>query len=396
MDLSNVRILDFTRLLPGPFATQLLADLGADVIKVEDPARGDYARNLPPLSERGIGATFETVNRGKRSLAIDLKSDAGQETLADVLEAVDVVFEGFRPGVAERLGIDPETVREVEPDIIYCSLTGYGRTGPLSQMVGHDLNYVGHAGLLDMTREGPDGDPQIPGYPIADMAGGLFCAFAVMAGLLSRELGGGGATIDVGMSEVVTAFAQQLVPSVLAGEEPRPGATRLTGRLPWYDVYEAKDGEFLTVAALEPQFWEAFCEAVGREDLIEYHGTTDPAELEALRGELSELFASKPRDRWLAILQDVDSATGPVLTLEDWLDHPQSRVRELVVGEEASDGARAPRIGFPGLVDGVRPTEEGSLPALGEDSRAVLRELGIRPERIDELVAAGVVADSPD
>ena len=328
MRLDGVRVLDLTRLLPGPYATQLLADLGADVVKVEDTGAGDYARHMPPTTERGVGAVFDAVNRGKRSVAVDLKDDDGREAFLELAAEADVVVESFRPGVVDRLGVGYDAVRERNPDVVYVSLTGYGQAGPLSDRAGHDLNYVGRAGLLDMTRESPETRPVPLGYQVADLSGGLFAAFAATSALLSRELGtndadgadgeGRGEYVDVSMTDVVLSFSHTVAPDAMAASGtddpgPRPGETGLTGGYPWYDVYETADG-YVTLAALEPQFWTAFCDAVGREDLAGYHMTEDPAERAALREELEALFAERTRDEWVQTFADVDACVDGVYT----------------------------------------------------------------------------------
>ncbi|QCC58546.1 CoA transferase [Natrinema thermotolerans] len=384
MQLDSVRILDLSRLLPGPYATQLLADAGADVIKVEDTDAGDYARYTPPTTERDVGALFDSVNRGKRSVALDLKSGGGREAFYDLVAEADVVFEQFRPGVADRLEIDYETLVEYNEELVYCSLSGYGGTGPYAQRAGHDLNYVGVAGLLDMTREDEEMAPQLPGYQIGDLGGGLFAAFSIVGGLLSRELGNGGEYVDVAMTDVVASFSQAISHEALTGDNPRPGETALTGRFPWYDVYETADGRYLTLAALEPKFWTAFCEEVGREDLTDLHGTDDPAELEAVREELETLFATRTRDDWLDELSD-ETMTGPVCTPAEALEHPQLEARGLV---ERPDDA-PPRVGFPALGSNAPEGRDESVPGHGEhtdellaaagydaDERAALRDRG--------------------
>ena len=400
MDLSELRILDLTRLLPGPYATQLLADLGAEVIKIEDPNLGDYARDLPPFTEAGVGAVYDAVNRGKRSVAIDLKTEEGREVCLELLDDADVIFEGFRPGVAARLGVDHESVREQQPDIIYCSLSGFGQTGPMADTVGHDLTYEGLSGILDLTRDDENARPQIPGFPMADMAGGLFAAFSILGALLSREWGsgsgerpGGGEYLDISLSEVLASFGQVHVPQALGDDPPRPGETEFTGGFPWYEVYETADGGYVTLAALEPQFWRAFCEAVGRDDLIGLHGTEDEAELDALRIELEELFAGRSRDEWLEHLEGVEATVGPVLAYDEMLDHPQFEARGFLLGGEGGKQG-APRVGFPALVNGSRPTVSGHSPQLGEHTVEVLSARGFEEERIDELAADGVLGVS--
>lgn len=371
MRLDSVRILDLSRLLPGPYATQLLADAGADVVKVEDTDAGDYARHTPPTTDRGVGALFDSVNRGKRSVALDLKSGAGREAFYDLVAEADVVFEQFRPGVAERLEIGYETLVEYNEDLLYCSLSGFGQSGPYAERAGHDLNYVGLAGLLDMTREDEAMAPQIPGYQIGDLGGGLFAAFSIVGGLLSRELGNGGEYIDVAMTDVVASFSQAVSHEALTGGDPRPGETALTGRYPWYDVYETADGRYVTLAALEPKFWVAFCEEVGREDLVDLHGTDDPAELEAVGEELEALFAARTREAWLDELSD-ETMIGPVCTPAEALEHPQLEARGVV--ERPADAP--PRVGFPAVGSNVPESPDESVPGHGEHTDELLASVG--------------------
>lgn len=387
MQLDSVRVLDLTRLLPGPYATQLLADAGAEVIKVEDTGAGDYARTLPPYTDAGIGAVFDAVNRGKQSVAIDLKTDAGQAALAELVSDADVLIESFRPGVSNRLGVDYETVREYNDDIVYCSLTGYGQTGPHSDRVGHDLNYIGRAGLLDLTREDESSRPQMPGYQIADLAGGLFAAFSILGGLLSREFGHGGEYIDVAMTDVVLSFSQAIVPTVFDGENPRPGESHLTGGLPWYDIYETADGRYVTFAALEGQFFQAFCEAIDREELVGKHGTVDDATREALREELTEIFQSRTQEEWVETLAGVEASVDPVQTLAEAVGSEQVAARELVWDEGR------PRIGFPALGSAAPTDSAGPVPGQGEHTAAVLGAHGYSDAEIEQLASDGVILD---
>ncbi|WP_339102563.1 CaiB/BaiF CoA-transferase family protein [Haloterrigena salinisoli] len=396
MRLDGIRVLDCSRLLPGPYATQLLADSGAEVVKVEDTDAGDYARAMAPRTADGVGAIFEMVNRGKRSVAIDLKTDDGLAAFYRLVEDADVVLEGFRPGVVDRLEIDYETLTEYNDDLIYCSLTGYGQDGPWADRAGHDLNYVALAGLLDMTRESPDEKPRPPGYPIGDMAGGLFAAFAVVEALLARELGNaGGEYVDVAMADVVASFAQPVAYQAATADpaEPRPGETPLTGAYPWYDCYETADGTWVTLAALEPQFWRAFCEAVDRDDLIDEHGARDPAVRAALEAELRDLFRERSRDEWETVLEGVDAAFAGVYSPAEMIDHPQFRARNLV---ERPDGA-PPRIGFPARFgDEAGETTEATdlderVPEQGEHTRRYLADAGYDAEEIDALYDAEAV-----
>jgi len=397
MRLDDVRVVDLTTLLPGPYGTQLLADLGADVVKVEPVDSGDNARYTPPLTDDGHGALFDAVNRGKRSVALDLKDERGREALYALVATADAFVEQFRPGVVDRLGADYDTLREHNPDLVYCSLSGYGQSGPTSGKAAHDLNYIGLAGLLDMTRESESEKPQMPGYPIADMAGGVFAAFSVVCALLSRELGGGtdgsdrgdtggGEYIDCSLTDPVLSFSQSVAPLALSGEDPRPGETALTGGYPWYDVYECADGRYVTIAALEPRFWRGFCEAADREDLLEYHMTDDEAEREALREELEALFAERTRDEWVEAVGDADATVDGVYTPAEAFEHPQVEAMAIVEETEWSP----PRVGYPARGKGVPDEPLEGVPGHGEHTAELLREAGLSERDVDGLVEAGV------
>jgi crotonobetainyl-CoA:carnitine CoA-transferase CaiB-like acyl-CoA transferase len=376
-------------LLPGPYATQLLADAGADVVKVEDTGAGDYARHMPPVTDDGVGAVFDAVNRGKRSVAIDLKDDDGRAAFHDLVADADVVIESFRPGVTDRLGVDYGTLTDHRPDLVYCSLTGYGQAGPYADRAGHDLNYVGLAGLLDMTREGEGETPRVPGYQIADMAGGLLAAFSICSALLSRELGTtDGEYLDVALTDAVVSFSQAIAPDALAGDEPRPGETPLTGQYPWYDVYETKDGRYVTLGALEPQFWTAFCEAVDRPDLADAHMTGDAAEREALREELTDIFRSRTREEWADAMADVDAAVDAVYTPAETFEHPQVEARGYV--ERPADAA--PRVGLPVCGSEISRGDVGAAPGHGEHTDAVLAAAGLEDAEIQRLRDAGAIS----
>jgi crotonobetainyl-CoA:carnitine CoA-transferase CaiB-like acyl-CoA transferase len=388
MRLDGVRVLDLTRLLPGPYATQLLADSGADVVKIEDTGAGDYARHMPPATEAGVGAVFDAVNRGKQSVALDLKSEGGREAFYALVEDADVVVESFRPGVTERLGVDYETLTDYRQDLVYCSLTGYGQEGPHADIAGHDLNYIGLAGLLDMTREDDEEKPRMPGYQIADMAGGLLAAYSVCSALLSRELGNtGGEYLDVALTDAVVSFSQALAPQALAGDDPRPGETPLTGEYPWYDIYEAADGNYVTLGALEPQFWSAFCEAVDRPELIGKHMTDDPAERQAVREELEAIFAERTRDEWAEAMADVDAAVDGVYSPAETFEHPQIEARGYV--ERPDDGT--PRVGFPLCGSDIEHSPTVDVPGHGEHTGALLEAAGLSETDIERLREEGAI-----
>ncbi|MGH2517898.1 MAG: CaiB/BaiF CoA transferase family protein, partial [Ktedonobacterales bacterium] len=322
LPLDGLRVLDLTRLLPGGYTTQMLADLGADVLKIEEPGAGDYARALPPLLH-GVGESFLATNRNKRSAAINLKHARGREALLRLAEGADVLIESFRPGVMVRLGLAHETLRERNPRLIVCAISGYGQEGPYSQRVGHDLNYIGYAGLLaHLTRPGQP--PTLPGTQFADIAGGaLMAVVGILAALAGRASTGRGRVVDVSMTEGTLALLPWLASNALNGAgEPAPGTGWLSGALPGYNVYECADGKYVTLAALEPKFWAEFCRRVDRADLIERQYPRDDADRQEIYGALAAIFRTKTRDEWVAEFGDADICFGPVNTLEEALADP--------------------------------------------------------------------------
>lgn len=385
MYLNEVTVLDFTHLLPGPFATQVLADLGATVIKVEPPG-GEGARQLD-LGDGQPGALFKLVNRGKQSVALNLKAEGSEEAVSRLFAEADAVLEQFRPGVAEELGIGYETATAHTSELVYCSLTGYGQTGPYRDRPGHDLNYVGLSGLLEMTRSDGEEPPVIPGVPVADMAGGLYAALTILSGLLSRELGTQSSTyIDVSMTDVGLSLSQALAASALFDGEVRPGQTLLTGKYPCYGVYESADGNYVTVAAIEPQFWGTLCTELDRPALVDAHLSDDPAVRQAVRETLSEVFRSRTAEEWEERLGDTEAMFAPVKRFEEALQDPQIRAREMVQTD-----VEPPRLGFPAKADGIdAPTTPP--PSAGEHTEPVLRLLGFGEQQLEELRDSNVIS----
>lgn len=382
MQLDGIRVLDLTQLLPGPYGTQLLADMGAEVVKIEPPDDGDYAR-LMAEQPGWPGHLFEAVNNGKKSVTLDLQADSGKEAFYDLVASADVVIEQFRPGVVERLGIDYDTLVEHNAEIVYCSLSGYGQEGPYKERVGHDINYVGFAGMIDFTRSSPDEPPSVPGYPVADMSGGLFAAMSVVSALLARELGNaGGNYIDLSMTDTVLSYAQVEAVMATEGLDPRPGETTQTGMYPCYDIYETADGRYITLAAAEPKFWRSFCEAIDRPDLIEHHMSQDEEIRERVREELVDVFSEHTWNEWEEQLGDADDMMfGLVKTPAEALEDPQIRERGLL--RETTDGHT--RLGYPAKAERGLDTGETSLPDLGEHTETVLQDSGFDFDRIEEL-----------
>jgi crotonobetainyl-CoA:carnitine CoA-transferase CaiB-like acyl-CoA transferase len=380
--LDGITILDLTRLLPGGYCTLLLSDLGADVIKVEEPGRGDYIRWSPPLID-GESAAHRALNRGKRSISLNLKSAEGVGLLKKLSARADVVVESFRPGVMDRLGAGFESLRRENPGLVYCAITGYGQDGPYRDMVGHDINYIGYGGVLSMTghREGP---PVLPGVQIGDLGGGgMMAAIGIMAALHERASTGRGRFVDVSMLDgVVSWLSIHAAAFLAAGEIPRPGSAALSGGFACYRVYRAGDGRYLTVGALEPQFWDALCTALGCPELIPSQFGPNQDEMAA---RLEGIFATKGRDEWLLILQGVEACVGPVNDIAEALADPQIEARGMVAEVDGSKmGPGSP----------LKPAPPGPLrpaPAFGEHTEEVLAEVGIEEPELTRLRSAGVV-----
>lgn len=386
--LDGLRVLDLSRLVPGPYASMLLADLGAEVIKVEDPGAGDYMRGVPPRY-RTQNPKYCILNRGKRSITLNLKKPEGREIFLKLAASADVVLESFRPGVVDRLGVAYKDVRAVNPRIVYCSLTGYGQDGPRRDEPGHDVNYMGIAGLLDTT--GPAGGPPVvPSVLVADMSGGLHAAFAIAAALLARERGKGGQYLDVSMFDGIVSWLIEPGGGYFVEKKlPPRGRLQFTGGWASYGVYEAKDGRWLTMAAMEPKFWDAFCAAVG---LNEFKGLqADPDLQDEMRDRLASLFKTRPRDEWLRHFEGRDLPVGPVNTMEEALRDPHVKHRGLApVVDDPTEGPIT-QLALPIRFSATPPRAIAPAPSQGEHTDEILRQAGFPADRIARLRAQGVV-----
>jgi crotonobetainyl-CoA:carnitine CoA-transferase CaiB-like acyl-CoA transferase len=383
--LQGTRVLDLSRLLPGPFATLVLADLGATVDKLEDPGGGDYLRHMPPHAA-GESVAFQLLNRGKRSAVLDLKHPDAREAFQKLVATYDVLFDQFRPGVLDRLGLGHEALLAANPKLIICALTGYGQTGDLAQRAGHDLNYLARSGLLGA--HGPAGaPPQVPGFQLADMSGGMWCVVAILAALAERARTGQGRVLDVAMTDGVLGFAAMAVGAGLAGVEVKRGDEALTGGIAAYQTYLSQDGHPITLAALEPKFWTAFCKGAGLE--VDMTALFPGPHQVALKAKLAAVFAGKTRAEWAAFGAQHDCCLEPVT----------------LPGELATDAHLAsrglfftmatPRGDIPQFRTPVTPKDEAftAPPRAGEHTRAVLREAGIGEGEIDALVKAGAARE---
>jgi alpha-methylacyl-CoA racemase len=394
--LEGVRVLDLTRLLPGGFCSLLLADAGADVIKVEDTGMGDYVRWAPPYygddSQQALGtrsALYLALNRGKRSIRLDLKSEAGRDTFLRLASDADVVLESFRPGVLDKLGVGYDRLREQNPRIVYCAITGYGQTGPNTQRAGHDMNYLGLTGLLGLTGE-PGGRPIQSAGQIADVGGGaLMAAFGVMAALWERERSGAGQLVDVSMTDGALSWLAMVAAAYFCdGVVPQRGEGQLTGGFVCYYPYEAADG-WVTCGALEPKFWRNFCEGVDRPDLVDKQfakpGSDDWREI-------AEIFRGRTRDEWRAFNDRHDAMIEPVLDLDEALESELVRAREMVVDVDQPGIGTVRLLGQPVKLSRTPGDDTRPAPALGEHTEEVLAEAGLPPEEIAALIESGGAA----
>ena len=372
--LSGITVIDLSRLLPGPYCTMILADHGARVTAIEDPRYRDRGEYVAP------------VYRNKRHMTLNLKTDDGLRIFFELIETADVVVEGFRPGVVARLGVDYASVARVKPDIVYCSISGYGQTGPLSRCAGHDVNYLSRSGLLDLMGE-KGRRPAIPGVPIADLVGGgINGALGVVMALLHRERTGQGQHIDISMTDGMLG----LLPTVqlfqaLFGTEQRRGETLLSHRYACYNTYATADGRYIAVGAVENRFWQRLCDHFGKPDYgpLQY----DEVHREQLIAFLRSTFRQKPLDVWARELADLDACVTPIRTMAEAMRDPLFKERAMVV----DDDQNGITLGVP-VKMGITP---GSLhkapPGFGEDTDRVLVELGYDPEEIIAFREKGVV-----
>jgi alpha-methylacyl-CoA racemase len=392
--LSGVRVLDLSRLLPGGFCSLLLADFGAEVLKVEDTGMGDYIRWSPPFyegaDESARSALFLALNRGKRSIRLDLKSDRGREVLLRLVREHDVLLESFRPGVMERLGVGYERLREENPRLVYCAVTGYGQDGPYTARSGHDMNYLGLNGLLGLSGDA-GGPPVQSAGQIADLGGGaLMAAFGILAALRERERSGEGQLVDVSMFDGSLSWLALVAAKYLAdGAPPQRGGLELAGGLVCYRPYACRDG-WVTLGALEPKFWQEWCRGVGRDDLVEKQFERPGSEAHA---EVERIFMERTREEWSAFASEHDCCLEPVLGLDEALDSELVRAREMVLGLDQPGAEQDVRlIGVPVKLSRTPGAPAGPGPALGEHTEEVLTSLGYSSEEIASLLEAGEAA----
>jgi len=390
--LSGIKVLDFSQLLPGPLCTQHLADMGADVLKIENRTSGDAARPSP-LGE--LPMLFLLANRNKRSLSVDLRKEEGIALVHKLVKDAHLVVEGFRPGVMGRLGMSYEALHALNPALVYCSITGYGQDGPYAAKGGHDINYQSYAGILDQS--GPAGGAPTPGnFQAADLAGGVLAsAMGILAALFDAQRSGKGRHIDVAMTDCAMAHTIMPMAALQSYGEGKPlarGDDYTTGRLPCYGVYATADGRHLALGAIEPQFWQNFCAAVERPDLIP-RGWAMGDEAPAAKAEIAALIGSRSLAAWSVLLENVDGCATPVLRMDEAIEHPNVQARGMIVDGERPDGAggRYRQFAFPIKMSDFEFSVDRHPPLLGEHSEEVLQALGYGAAEIAGLRANNVI-----
>ena len=387
--LEGIKIIDLSRVGPGPFATMLLADLGADVIRIDEPARAEEARRKSSSSRGKTIRAYNSVhNRNKKSIVLNLKDERGRQILLKLASTSDVIVEGFRPGVSGKLGVDYETLKSINPGIIYCSITGYGQDGPYQSLPGHDINYISIAGALGLIGE-KGGPPTIPLNLLADFAGGsLQAVIGIFAALTARGQTGRGQYVDIAMVDgVVSLLAGVAADYFINNANVERGEYFLSGGTPYYNIYETKDKKYISIAANEPWFWQNLCRAFGREDFIPYQGAEDEKK-EEIFSCFRQTFFTKTRDEWFDFLKPKNVPVAPVHDIGEVFSDPQVLHRQMVV-EDAVTGIK--QVGISTKLSDTPGSIRSPAPILGQHTKEILLSLGYTGEDIRELGRDNVV-----
>jgi len=399
--LEGIKILDLSRVIPGTFCTMLLGDLGAEVLKIEALTNTGFAGSAisPKGEENRKRAAYFAANRNKKSIGINLKSEAGRQVFYRLAEQADVIIEGFRPGVTKRLGIDYDTINVLNPGVVYCSLSGYGQDGPYNALPGHDINYISMAGVLGVigTSEGP---PVIPLNLVADFAGAaLYGALGITVALMSRNKTGKGQYVDVSYVDgAISLMNWFLGDFFLDGSVLKRGESWVNGAYPYYGVYETKDGKYITIGCIEPHFWENLCRLLGKEDYIFYgfasehmFEKSEDKKWDEISSFLKQAFLTKNRDEWFELLCQNDVPAGKVYTLDEVFTDPQVLHRQMVIEVEHPDLGKVKQVGIAPKLSSTPGKVRSLSPLLGEHTDEILQGLGYDQSEIEKLRQEGVI-----
>ncbi|MDY6854955.1 MAG: CaiB/BaiF CoA-transferase family protein [Thermodesulfobacteriota bacterium] len=387
--LEGINILDLSRLLPFNYCTMMLADLGAEVLKIEEPKVGDYMRWLPPKL-KNENAIFLIANRNKKSMTLNLREEKGKEILCKLVKEYDVLFESFRPGVMDRLGVGYERLKEINPRLVFCSSTGYGQDGPYKSRPGHDMNYISVAGILEATGR-HTGAPVIPGIPIADMSIGIFSAFSILTGIMARDRTGKGQHIDVSMTDCMVSYNMMNIAGFAVSQQAEGLDTfGITGEIPCYNVFKTKDGKFISLGNIEDKFWVNLLKLIEREDLTQYQFAIGEQADKAM-DELRAVFLSKTRKEWLDLFEGEDICYAPINSAEDVMADPHVRHREMLLDMEHPVEGKMTTIGFPFKFSGTPASIRTPSPTLGQHTDEILKKMGYQDNEIKDLQAKGVI-----
>ena len=387
--LTSLKILDFSTLLPGPYASMMLADMGAEVLRVESPTRIDLVRVLPPM-DGNESASHSFLNRGKRSIALDLKKEGAVDIIKKLVSEYDVILEQFRPGVMDRLGVGYSVLSEINPSLIYCSITGYGQTGPYKDRAGHDINYLSLAGVSSYSGRKEQGPPPL-GVQVADVAGGSHHAvMGILAAVIHRQQTGEGQFIDISMTDAAFAMNGMSGAGYLAaGLEPVVEEGFLNGG-GFYDYYETADGRYFSVGGLEPQFMKILCESLERPDLTSIGLSQNPKHKAQFKVFLSEQFKHRNYQEWIVFFKNIDACVEPVLSFSESVEHPQIIARDMVIEVDREDGTKQRQLGHPIKFSSTACCATGTGGALGKHTDDVLVDAGYSEDEVQTLRANGL------
>lgn len=387
--LESLKVLDFSTLLPGPYASMMMADLGAEVLRVESPTRVDLCRNLPPFAD-GVSTAQAYLNRSKSSIALDLKQQQAIEIIKKIIVEYDIILEQFRPGVMDKLGLGYQDLKELNPRLIYCSITGFGQTGPYKDRPGHDINYLAIAGVSSYTGRKKEG-PLPLGVQLADVAGGsMHSVVGILSAVIQRQVTGEGQHIDISMTDAAFALNGMVGSAVAAaGHEPKYESELLNGGS-FYDYYQTSDGRYMSVGGLEPQFMKKLCEVLGCPELVPYGLSPKPEDQQLLKSRLKKDIGEKDFAHWSEVFAEVEACVEPVLSMKEALEHPQILGREMLIEVPVQGGETQTQIAQPIKLSGSTVQYKHIGREVGADGRSVLASIGYSDEQIKVLCEQGV------